>query len=65
MEVEEMVGIIAEGLYVLDESEDEKGGLIESINTYKDEGVLTDDKGVVVKLNDRQKSVFHITVQKQ
>jgi len=65
MEVEEMIDLIKESLYVYDEDEDEGEGIIENINTYNEEGFLTGDKGIVVKLNDRQKSVFHITVQKQ
>jgi len=65
MEVEEMIDLIKESLYVYDDDEDEGEGIIENINTYNEEGFLTGDKGIVVKLNDRQKSVFHITVQKQ
>ena len=58
MDAEEMVSVIIEALYVYDEGVNE---IINSINTYKSEGLLTNDEGIVVRLKD-QKSVFHITV---
>jgi len=59
MEAEEMIGMIIEALYVYDEESEED--IINTINTYESEGLLTNDKGIVVRLKD-QKSVFHITV---
>ena len=59
MEIGEMVDMIAEALYMYDhyDNDDE----ISSINTYDEEGLLTNDEGIVVRLKD-QKSAFHITV---
>jgi len=63
MEVEIMVSIIIESLYMRDEDE-EGERIIENITTYKDKGVLTGDAGIVIKLKD-QKSVFYVTVTEQ
>lgn len=62
MDAEEMVDMIVEALYMYDKGEDVEE--VGSINTYEEEGLLTNDVGLVVRLND-QKSVFHITVTEQ
>ena len=59
MDVEEMVDMIVEALYVYDEEDGED--IIDTTNTYEEEGLLTNDEGIVIRLKD-QKSVFHITV---
>jgi len=59
MDAEEMVDMIVEALYMYDKGEDVEE--IGNINTYEEEGLLTNDAGLVVRLND-QKSIFHITV---
>ena len=64
MEAEEMANFITESLYMCDEDEEEGEGIIETINTYKEKGLLTNDVGIMIKLKD-QESAFYVTVRKQ
>lgn len=58
MNEKDFVYLIQEGL-LSDELEDEG---IKNITTFKNAGVLTNDKGLVVTMEDGEK--FYVTVQK-